>query len=627
MAVITGDVAVATSAGRRVARREGFPEGAPGRPAEQPRGHRVEHPLLLHVVLLNQHEQRVAVIDDAIDVPGRRGARHLVEQAAHLSVLSAHHVSRATAVHAAGFLERGKQHLFFQRQVETHGGVEVRAKLLHARLIALVGRSLDVGPQLIAPPVIGREKHDQARAWIKEFGVHGGRWYGTPMSFDQGMRGLSLDQAPPLAVPMSFFLTAPLSLCAAGVVIASAGTTALASRLATATAAAVHLGTLGYLVMVMFGALYQMLPVVAGAPVPGVRLAHAVHALLVAGAATLVFALTTGRPFALAAALLVTAFVGFLVPAAIAAARARVQLDTVPGMRLVLPALVFVLGLGVEMSLARAGIHAVPNLQHRLLAHVGIGLVAWVGGLIVAVSWQVVPMFYLTAPFPRWVRITSLVLLGTTILGVLAATFADAALPWIAGALLPGALAVWALHPVVALVLIVRRRRRRVGESVRFWFAALATAPLVLAAGVAAFISNDPRMPVLFGWLALVGWASLIVHGMLTRIVPFLVWFHRYSKQVGLADIPAMRTLLPDRRARVGLVLHVATALVGVLAIVLQRPSLTVAAGLGLCATGLAMFVSFVRALLHPAARLLPVSDAMVTARAGSAAPANHRPS
>ena len=443
------------------------------------------------------------------------------------------------------------------------------------------------------------------------------------MSFDQGMRGLSLDQAPPLAIPMSFFLTAPLALCAAGGVVAAAGTTPLASRYAPAAAAAVHLGTLGYLVMVMFGALYQMLPVVAGAPVPGVRLAHGVHALLVAGAATLVFALTTGRPFALAAALLVAAFAGFLVPAAIAAARARVQLDTVPGMRLVLPALVLVLGLGVEMSLARAGLHAVPHLPHRLLAHVGLGLVAWVGGLIVAVSWQVVPMFYLTDPFPRWVRRASLVLLGSTTLGVLAATLAGGALPWIAAALLPGALAVWALHPVVTLALIVRRRRRRVGESVRFWFAALAAAPFVLAAGVGAFVSGDPRLPVLFGWLALVGWASLIVHGMLTRIVPFLVWFHRYSKQVGLADVPAMRTLLPDRRARVGLVLHVATTLVGVLAIVLPRPALTVAAGLGLGATGLAMFVSFVRALLHPAARPWPA--AAVTPRAGSAAPADHR--
>lgn len=424
------------------------------------------------------------------------------------------------------------------------------------------------------------------------------------MTQDPGMRGLSLEQAPPLSIPMSFFLTAPLALAAAGLVVASAGAATFASRWAPTAMAGVHLGTLGCLAMTMFGALYQMLPVVAGAPVPAARLAHAVHAMLVVGASSLVVGLATGSRAALvtASVLLGLAFACFLVPAGVAAARARVKLDTVPGMRLVLPALVTVLALGIEMALGRAGLHQVARGPELLLAHVGLGLVGWVGGLIVAVSWQVVPMFYLTEPYPRWSRLVSLAALGTTTLGTLVALLAGAGLGWVGAALVPGAVVVWLLHPAVTLGLLVRRRRRRVGESIRFWFAALAVAPLVLATGLAGYFLDEPRWVVLFGWLALVGWATTIVHGMLTRIVPFLVWFHRYSRLVGTVGTPSMRDLLPERRARVGLLLHVGTTLVGALAIGLGSRVLTIAAGVGLAVTGISLFVTLVRVLTYAGA-------------------------
>ncbi len=419
------------------------------------------------------------------------------------------------------------------------------------------------------------------------------------MSIDAGMRGLSLEQAPPLSIPMSFFLTAPVALVVAGVVVATSGPVTLATRWAPTAAAAVHLGTLGALAMVMLGALYQMLPVVAGAPVPAARLAHAVHAALVLGAGSLSYGLATGASWAFvaASALLLGAFAGFLGPAAVAASRARVKLDTVPGMRLAIVALLAVIGLGLELALGRAGLHAVARPPSRLLAHVGLGLLGWVGGLIVPVSWQVVPMFYLTAPYPRWSRLLSLGASAITTLAVLVALFAGAEPIVLALALTPAAVSVWLVHPVVTASLLLRRRRRRVGESVRFWLAALAVAPITFAAGAAGFFLDDPRFVVLFGWLALVGWSTVIVHGMLTRIVPFLVWFHRYSRSADLATAPSMRELLPDRRARVGLALHLATVVVGAVAILTGAGPVVVLAGALLAATGTSMLLSFVLAL------------------------------
>ena len=71
--------------------------------------------------------------------------------------------------------------------------------------------------------------------------------------------------------------------------------------------------------------------------------------------------------------------------------------------------------------------------------------------------------------------------------------------------------------------------------------------------------------------VAIWGWAGLIVHGMLHRIVPFLAWFHELSPLVGKTAVPSARGLLPDARTRLGLGLHLASLLAGSAAILTRR--------------------------------------------------------
>ncbi len=96
---------------------------------------------------------------------------------------------------------------------------------------------------------------------------------------------LSLDQAPPIHLPLRLLLTAPWFAAAAGVLAMAAGEGALASRWTPTALALTHLITIGFLGQAMCGALLQMLPVIAGAPVPGVVwVAPTVHIALGAGA-------------------------------------------------------------------------------------------------------------------------------------------------------------------------------------------------------------------------------------------------------------------------------------------------------------------------------------------------------
>ena len=91
---------------------------------------------------------------------------------------------------------------------------------------------------------------------------------------------LSLDQAPPIGVPLRFFLTAPLFALAAALLLIWQGPDLLDSRWNPALLGATHLLTLGYMGLIMIGALLQILPVVAGTPMQHPALvASIVHTL------------------------------------------------------------------------------------------------------------------------------------------------------------------------------------------------------------------------------------------------------------------------------------------------------------------------------------------------------------
>jgi hypothetical protein len=143
------------------------------------------------------------------------------------------------------------------------------------------------------------------------------------------------------------------------------------------------------------------------------------------------------------------------------------------------------------------------------------------------------------------------------------------------------------------------RKRRRKDISLDFWRSGLVVGLLLLVPAAAALLSDDGRWPVLLGWLAIYGWAAMIVHGMLTRIVPFLVWFHRFAALAGHVPVPAMRQLLPARRSRPGLWLHGGAVALGGLAIIRGQSALAVAAGLALMGAGLVLGYGLARALLR----------------------------
>jgi len=408
--------------------------------------------------------------------------------------------------------------------------------------------------------------------------------------------GLSLEQAPPIGLPLRLFLTAPLFLVAAGLLLAAEADVLLVSRWTPAALAATHLVAVGFLGQVMAGALLQILPVLVGAPVPGVRLvATLAHLFLSAGAALLAWGFLGGGGWMLVAGGLVSAlgFAVLLGPLAVALTRARGATETVWALRLAAASLATTVVLGLILVVALVGSVRLAALPAWVDVHLAWGLLGWVGVLVLGVGYQVVPMFHVTPEYPRLLRrwLAPLVA-GALVVGTLLTAWG--AMPGARSAFLI-AVAGLALFALSTLVLLQRRERVRVDATLLHWVAAMLS--LAAAAVAAAFGASA----VLIGVLGLLGAALGLTAGMLLKIVPFLGWFHLQHRQIALGRfdlrVPHMRSFLPETWARAQLVLHLLA--LGLVLGALAEPRMGWAAGLVLTLAALTLEVLLVVAALR----------------------------
>jgi len=409
--------------------------------------------------------------------------------------------------------------------------------------------------------------------------------------------GLSFEQAPPFSLPLQFFLTAPLFLLVAALLIVM-DPASLASRWTPQALALTHALTLGFLAMAMLGALMQMLPVVAGSPLPTPRLvAWLTQVPLALGTLSLMAGFLAAEPiaFGIAIVLLGIGFAVFLA-AAISLVRATGNV-TVWGMRLAVLSLGLTFTLGLALALMRAGVWIAPASAATLAAHLAFGLLGWVLLLVVGVAFQVVPMFQITPPYPpplgRWLTA------GLFVLLLIHA--AAPALPPSVGALVEASLAAGILlFAVITLRLQARRRRKLPDVTFDFWRLGMASLIASVTVWTVAQFSpawaDSDAYPLLLAVLFIGGFAVSVVNGMLYKIVPFLAWFHLQAQlQARAGSIPTMKDMIAEGRTRWQFRFHLAAC--GLLTGGLFWPSLAHAGGLMLALSALLLEINLLSAV------------------------------
>lgn len=103
---------------------------------------------------------------------------------------------------------------------------------------------------------------------------------------------------------------------------------------------------------------------------------------------------------------------------------------------------------------------------------------------------------------------------------------------------------------IVQVVIIARKKGRREYD---IWFRSLAVAYLSLVLSLVsmifALVSGNDRVWILAGWLFGVGFLGFMIIGHLYKIIPFLVWFEKFSPLVGKQKVPMLHQMVPRRSA------------------------------------------------------------------------------
>ncbi len=345
------------------------------------------------------------------------------------------------------------------------------------------------------------------------------------------MAGLNFDAIPDISTPFRFYLTAPIFVIFASLLLAFHGDSIWLSRWMPVTLAVTHLVALGTMAMIMIGSLFQVMPVLCGAPIPinGWRLTlfHSIYSI---GIVALSAGFLGWANFGIAYILLSASLSYFIFKLG------QALLFNAKGEQTRFPILLSIIALSALMILGLFLLSGylwtqLPALGKSLTnLHAGVGAFGWVMLLIMAVSFQVIPMFHVTPSFSaRWRN--GLVLSSALGLVISALSIQEVSTHWGWVICITSAL----FYCGITLEKLGKRKRKLPDIVVTYWRFGLINLMLscvLLLWLVVPFthpiwaIQWHSKLEVLIGFVFSLGFVLAIIQGMLLKIVPFLITLH-----------------------------------------------------------------------------------------------------
>jgi hypothetical protein len=309
--------------------------------------------------------------------------------------------------------------------------------------------------------------------------------------------------------------------------------------------AVTHLFVLGFILSIVMGAMYQLVPVALETHLHSERLARGQFVVHLIGVVGMVWTFWRwdlkqvghfGSVLALGVGLFVYNLARTLrrvprwnvVAAAIACSLAWLALTVLAGLYL---------------AASKCWNFSPFATMSALHAHAHLGVVGVYLLLIVGVSYKLVPMFALSDLQHPARAMWSVGLLNAGLAGLVPCLLVGSPLKLLFGLVLVAGLTLYGLE---LRGMLQARLRRDLDWGLRYFLTALSLLAPVTAMGM---VLGWPGLPATafttqlenaYGFLAVLGVIGLAILGMLYKIVPFLVWFHTYSPEVGRRKVPSL---------------------------------------------------------------------------------------
>jgi len=406
------------------------------------------------------------------------------------------------------------------------------------------------------------------------------------------MSSISQDFAPPFKLIAPFFIIGSFFYLVASFFIFSFSVESL-SFLDTKVLGFVHLFLLGFVMMTIFGAMAQLVPVVLEVGHFGVELFYSIWPLLLIGTVLMVFG------FLYAPALLPYGGVVVLISMMIFVMEIFLTIFKVEKLNLVMSSvlisntfLFFGIIFGLLMALSYAGTIDI-DITSLLKGHVYLVIGGYITITIMGLSIVLIPMFTLSHGFSmKPLEISIWLMSVSVVLVVLSSLFGITALEYL-GYLL-SVISLGFYFYIVYIIYSTRPRKENDVYAISLMFSY--TSMLVaIGLGLLYFITDNEQLLLACGWLMFYGFFAFLITGHIYKIIPFLVWFEKFSPLVGKQKVPMLADMVPYKSSQAQFIFSALGTITITLAIIFKEDVL-IGAGASFLVVGA---VAFLRSVFY----------------------------
>ncbi len=409
------------------------------------------------------------------------------------------------------------------------------------------------------------------------------------------MNPISQDFAPPFKLISPFFILGGLFYLFATIFVFFISVQDI-SFLDTKVLSFVHIFLLGFVMMTIFGAMAQLVPVVLEVGHFGVELFYAIWPLL--GIGTILMGIGfLGSPQLLPYGGLIV-----LIAMMIFVMEIFLTIKKVEKFNLVMTSvlisntfLFFGIIFGLVMALGYAGTIDV-NISALLKSHVFLVIGGYISITLMGLSLVLLPMFGLSHGFSKKPLEIAMILMSVAVISVVASSFMDMLILEYIGY----ALAVISLVVYFYLVQTIfkTRARKELDIYTHSLMYAYFSMLVSLVLGILYLFNSYEPLLLTSGWLMFFGFFGFAITGHIYKIVPFLVWFERFSPLVGKQKVPMLVDMVPPRSSEAQFIFGALGVTVIAIAILFQNDML-IKAGASFLVFGAAAFFRSVMFMIN----------------------------
>ena len=308
-----------------------------------------------------------------------------------------------------------------------------------------------------------------------------------------------------------------------------------------------HWFLLGFVMMVIFGAMAQLVPVVVEVGHFSVDLYYIIWPALLMGTLIMVAGFWwVPDVLAYGGLLVLVAMVTFLLETFLTLKKAQNRTLTVKAVFWANIFLTVAIVIGFLMALA-IGEGVVLDVAKWLGAHAVLVLGGFVTLTIIGLSLILLPMFGLSHGFDQTpIERAYLVMVGSVIAYV-AGTLIDWS--WVRVLALIGTFVSVGFYGYQIWIIYRTRARKAHDIYARTMYVGYGSLAVALVLGIVMLFASNEQIVLAAAWFLVLGFFSYLINGHLYKIVPFLVWYERFSPLVGKQKVPMLNDMLPARRS------------------------------------------------------------------------------